>query len=151
MKTLIFKISTIFLMLFCFSISAATSQELKEIKLLPPQKEGGMPLMQALNERQTTRIFTTEKLPPHVLSNLLWAAWGINRSDTGKRTAPSAVNMQEIEIYVALQDGLYLYDALNHVLTPVLPDDLRAATGKQDFVKDVPVNLVYVADFAKMG
>jgi len=85
-----------------------------------------------------------------VLSNLLWAAFGINRPDSGKRTAPTAMNMQEIDIYVATADGLYLYNAKENALEPILSEDIRAATGPQPFVKDAPVNLVFVADFAKM-
>jgi SagB-type dehydrogenase family enzyme len=86
-----------------------------------------------------------------VLSNLLWAAFGINRSDTGKRTAPSAVNRQEIDIYVATADGLYLYEARSQALKLIVSDDIRALTGRQDFVKEAPVNLIYVADFSRMG
>ena len=82
---------------------------------------------------------------------MLWAAFGINRKDSGKHTAPSAVNWQEIDIYAATADGLYIYDAKEHMLKPVLAEDIRAATGKQAFVKDVPVNLIYVADFSRMG
>ena len=107
--------------------------------------------MQALNERKSTRSFSTEKLPTQVLGNLLWAAFGINRPDTGHRTAPSAVNWQEIDIYVATADGLYLYDAKGHALQPVLAGDIRAETGMQPFVKDAPVELVYVADYSRMG
>ena len=125
------------------------SQEQKVIKLLAAQKEGGKPLMQVLNERKSTREFSTEKLPLQVLSNMLWAAWGINRPD-GRRTAPSAVNWQEVDIYVAMEDGLYLYDAKEHVLNPVLAKDIRAATGRQDFVRDVPVNLIFVANLSKI-
>jgi len=105
--------------------------------------------MQVLNERKSTREYSTEKLPPQVLSNMLWAAWGINRSD-GRRTAPSAVNWQEVDMYVAMEEGLYLYDAKEHVLNLVLAKDIRAATGRQDFVKDVPVNLIFVADLSKI-
>jgi len=123
---------------------------MKPIQLPPPKTEGGKPLMQALKERQTMREFSGEKLPPQVLSDLLWAAAGINRAD-GKRTSPTAKNWQEIDIYVAMAEGLYLYDPKKNELTPVLKDDLRAASGKQEFVKDAPVNLVFVADFAKMG
>jgi SagB-type dehydrogenase family enzyme len=125
------------------------SQEQKVIKLPAAQKEGGKPLMQVLNERKSTREYSTEKLPPQVLSNMLWAAWGINRSD-GRRTAPSAVNWQEVDMYVAMEEGLYLYDAKEHVLNLVLAKDIRAATGRQDFVKDVPVNLIFVADLSKI-
>jgi SagB-type dehydrogenase family enzyme len=125
-------------------------KELKPIKLSKPKTDGGMPLMQALKARQSSREFNTKSLPLQVLSNMLWAAWGINRPD-GKRTAPSAMNLQEIDVYVALAEGLYLYDAKANILKPVLSEDIRAMTGGQPFVKDAPVNLVYVADYSKMG
>jgi SagB-type dehydrogenase family enzyme len=89
-------------------------------------------------------------LPIQELSNLLWAAFGINRPESGKRTAPSAMNWQEIDVYVAMPEALYLYDAKTNVLKPVVIKDLREATGRQPFVKDAPLNLVYVADAAKM-
>jgi SagB-type dehydrogenase family enzyme len=127
------------------------AQELKPIDLPSPQTDGGRPLMQALKARHTTREFKAEKLPPQVLANLLWAAFGINRPDTGKRTAPSARNWQEIDLYVATAEGLYVYDAKANRLNPVLAEDVRAATGGQDFVKSAPLNLVYVADLAKTG
>jgi SagB-type dehydrogenase family enzyme len=140
-----------FLSVFILSLNyvSAAGQEPKEIKLLKPQTEGGLPLMQTLKARQSLREFSTDKLPLQVLSNLLWAADGINRPD-GKRTAPSAVNWQNIDIYVALSDGLYLYQPSEHALKAILADDVRAATGKQDFVKEVPVNLIFVADFSKI-
>jgi SagB-type dehydrogenase family enzyme len=129
----------------------AAAQELKPIELPKPQTDGGRPLMQVLKERSTSRDFSSEKLPLPVLSNLLWAAFGVNRPESGKRTAPSALNWQEIDIYVATADGLYVYDAKAHRLNPVLAEDVRAATGTQPYVKDAPVNLVYVADLAKTG
>jgi SagB-type dehydrogenase family enzyme len=107
--------------------------------------------MQVLKDRHSTREFSPEKLPPQVLANLLWAAFGINRPDTGKRTAPSAMNWQEIDIYIATADGLYAYNAQGNKLDPVVAEDVRGATGMQPFVKDAPVNLVYVADLAKTG
>ena len=107
--------------------------------------------MQALRDRHSTREFSPEKLPPQVLANLLWAAFGINRPDSGKRTAPSAMNWQEIDVYIALPEGLYVYDAKGNKLDPILAEDVRAAAGVQPFVKDAPLNLVYVADFAKTG
>jgi nitroreductase len=106
--------------------------------------------MQALKERKSTRAFSSQKLPEQVLSNLLWAAWGTNRPD-GKRTAPSARNRQEIDVYVVVADAAFLYDAKAHALNQVAAGDLRAQTGMQPFVKDAPVNLVYVADTAKTG
>ena len=129
-------------------VTAVPAQELKPISLPAPQTDGGMPLMQALKQRKSGREFSSERIQPQVLSNLLWAAWGINRSD-GKRTAPSAVNRQEIDVYVTLADGLYLYNAKANQLDPVLKEDLRAATGSQPFVAQAPLNLVYVADQSK--
>jgi len=110
-----------------------------------------MPLMEALKARATSREYDSRDLPPQVLSDLLWAAFGVNRPEAGKRTAPSAMNWQETDIYVALRSGLYLYNAVENVLEPVLGEDLREATGMQPFVKDAPVNLVYVADLTRMG
>jgi len=127
------------------------AQELQPIKLTDPQTEGGRPLMEVLKDRQSSRVFSNESLPLQTLSNLLWAAWGINRPESGKRTAPSAVNRQEMDIYVATAKGVFLYDANENVLIPVIEEDIRALTGTQDYVKDAPVNLVYVSDFSKMG
>ena len=150
MKTRLFLAST---MIFMFAISLAFSAEteLKTIQLPKPQTDGGRPLMQVLSERQTSREFSSEKLPEQVLSNLLWAAFGINRADSGKRTAPSAINMQEMDIYAATADGLFLYEAKTHSLKQIVKEDIRAKTGTQPFVKDAPVNLIYVADFSKMS
>lgn len=126
------------------------AQGLQAIKLPAPQTDGGKPLMQVLNMRHTSREFDTAKLPLQVLSNLLWAGFGVNRED-GKRTAPSAMNWQEMDIYVFLEEGTYVYQAKENVLKPVVAGDLRGATGSQPFVGAVPVNLVYIADFAKTG
>ncbi len=133
-----------------FCAAFVCGDDLKPIQLPPPQTEIGKPLMQALKLRQTSRSFDSRSLPRQELSNLLWAADGINRPDSGKRTAPSAMNCQEVDIYVALPEALYLYEAKTHTLVPVVGKDLREATGKQDFVKDAPLNLVYVADWARM-
>jgi nitroreductase len=126
------------------------TQESKPVQLLAPQMEGGKPLMQALKERATARAFSPEKLPDQVLSNLLWAAFGVNRPD-GRRTAPSAANWQEVEIYVVTAGGTFVYEAKTHSLAPIVPEDFRALTGTQAFVKDAPVTLVFVADYARMG
>ena len=126
------------------------AQGLTPIKLPAPKTDGGMPLMQALKARHSEREFGTEKLSPQVLSNLLWAAWGINRPD-GHRTAPSASNKQEIEIYVARPDGAFVWDAKTNTLNPVAAGDLRGATGTQPFPATAALNLVYVADMSKAG
>jgi nitroreductase len=139
-----------FLLLTLVSGAAATGQELSAIKLPAPQTDGGKPLMQALKLRQSAREFGTEKLPLQVVSNLLWAAWGINRPD-GHRTAPSASNKQEIDVYVALPEGAYVYDAQANALNPVAAGDLRAATGTQPFPATAALNLVYVADTSKVA
>ena len=133
------------------SPAACPAQELQPIRLIPPQTDLGRPLMQALKNRSTAREFSSDPLPAQLLSNLLWAAFGINRPDTAKRTAPSARNWQEIDIYVATAQGLYIYDAKAHELAPILREDVRALTGTQPFVKDAPLGLVYVADLAKTG
>lgn len=134
----------LFLLIFT---SAACSQEI--IKLPAPKTEGGMPLMQALNERQSDREFSSRKLSAETLSSLLWAAWGINRPD-GRRTAPSARNLQDIDVYVAMSDGLYLYEPEDHQLRKILNEDIRAATGNQDYVKTAALNLIFVSDLSRL-
>ncbi len=123
----------------------------QDINLPAPDKKGGKTLMQALSERQTTRSFTDETLSQQQLSDLLWAACGINRADQKKRTAPSAMNYQEIDVYVAMQSGLYLYIAENHSLKLIAGKDLRKTTGTQSYVNNAALNLVYVADMGKAG
>jgi SagB-type dehydrogenase family enzyme len=132
-------------------MTSSWAAELLPVKLPPPNLNSGKSLMQSLQARKSSRDFSTKQLPVQVLSNLLWAADGINRPESGRRTAPSAVNWQEIDIYVAMADGLYLYNAKEHVLKMVIKQDLRALTGKQSFVKEAPLNLIYVADFYRMG
>ena len=139
-----------FFLFLIISLSTSLAQDLKPIQLLPPQTEIGKPLMQALKLRQSSRNFDTKPLPLQELSNLLWAADGINRPENGKRTAPSAMNWQEIDIYVMIQNGTYMYDAKSNSLLLITKKDLREATGKQDFVKEAPLNLVYIADEKRM-
>jgi SagB-type dehydrogenase family enzyme len=119
--------------------------------LLPPQTEGGMPLMKALKNRKTSREFSGKDISSQQLSNLLWAACGINRPNEKKRTAPSAMNYQEVDVYIATAKGLFLYNPEKHNLSEILKDDIRDKTGKQDFVKTAPLTLVYVADYSKMA
>jgi len=151
MKTISFPAARLVMTVLLVCPALTSAQELKPIQLLKPQVDGGRPLMQVLQDRSSSREFSTEKLPLQVLSNMLWAAFGVNRQDSGKRTAPSAMNRQEIDIYAATADGLYLYNAKAHTLKPVLAEDIRAATGRQPFVQEAPVNLIYVADFSRMG
>ncbi len=118
------------------------------LELPPPEREGGEPLMRALSRRRSGRAFRATPLSPQVLSNLLWAAFGINRAETSDRTAPSALNAQEIDVYAALAGGLYIYAPKTHTLRLVAEIDARRITGYQDFVDDAPLDLVYVLDRA---
>lgn len=131
-------------------LNVSFAQEFKDIILPEPNKGGGKPLMTALNERCTTREFDSKELSLQQISDLLWAANGINRPDQQKRTAPTAMNDQEIEVYVSLESGIYFYDAITHSLKTVKQGDFRKDMGRQDFVATAPIILVYVADFGKM-
>lgn len=129
---------------------AIPAQESQVVELPKPQMTGGRPLMEVLKDRRCSRAFSSQPLPPQVLSDLLWAACGVNRPD-GRRTAPTAVSSQEIDVYVATAEGLYLFDAEAHALKLVVAEDLRALTGRQAFAADAPVNLVFVADYSRRG
>jgi SagB-type dehydrogenase family enzyme len=131
-------------------VGLITAQELKPVALPTPQTSGGRPLMQVLKERKSVRDFGPEPLSRQTISNLLWAAWGVNRED-GRRTAPSASNRQEIDVYVVMADGAYLYDAQANALKLMAPADLRKLAGTQAYAAGAPVNLIYVADTAKLG
>ncbi|HOO95375.1 MAG TPA: SagB/ThcOx family dehydrogenase [Proteiniphilum sp.] len=119
----------------------------QDLKLPAPERTGGKPLMEALNLRHSTRTFQDKELSLQQLSNLLWAANGFNRDD--KRTAPTANNRQELELYLTTRDALYFYDARNHLLREVKKGDFRGATGAQDFVSKVALNLIFVVDMQK--
>ncbi|MFP4663305.1 MAG: SagB/ThcOx family dehydrogenase [Bacteroidales bacterium] len=122
-----------------------------EITELPePDRSGGMPLMEALDKRQSSREFDDKMLSDQQVSDLLWAAWGINR-ENGKHTAPSSRNKQEMEVYLSTADGLFLYLPEKHALKKIFDKDIRAVTGGQDFVDDAAVNLIFVADYRKAG
>jgi nitroreductase len=121
--------------------------------LLPlpkPRTEGGKPLMQAFKERKSTREFSPRPLSEQQLSDLLWAAFGVNRPD-GHRTAPSTMNLRCTDLYLATADGLFLFDADAHALKLLLKDDLRSATTGQAELRVAPVALIFVADHARMA
>jgi SagB-type dehydrogenase family enzyme len=149
MRARVTLVSLILLASLCIS-QTALGQELSPIRLPPPDTEGGMPLMKALSARQTSRAFLPDSLPVQTLSDLLWAAFGVNRPESGKRTAPSAVNWQDADIYVFMERGAFLYDAPRHELEPVRSGDLRALTGSQPFVRDAPITLVLVSDLSRI-
>ena len=123
--------------------------EAQDIKLPAPNTNGGMPLMEALQKRVTSREFSDKMLSDQQLSDLLWAANGINR-DNGKRTAPSARNCQEIDIYVFTEKGVFLYVPEKNLLKQVVTEDKRKMAARQPFVADAPVLLMFVANYDKM-
>jgi len=138
--------------------ASAPAPDLEPIALLKPQTDGGKSVLAALQERRTIRSISPEKLPPQMLSNLLWAAFGVNRekgpfTQIG-RTAASASNSQEIDLYVVLPEGMYLYEAVPHRLAPVVAGDRRSklgGRGRGGGAATAPVNLIFVADIAKFA
>ncbi|MGE5279123.1 MAG: SagB/ThcOx family dehydrogenase [Deltaproteobacteria bacterium] len=130
--------------------SRASAADPDEITFPAVRTESGRSLMHALADRRSTRAFSPKELASEVLGDLLWAADGVNRRDSGRRTAPSARNMQEIEIYAATARGLYLYDPAGHRLVRVLAEDIRPAVSREGFAQNAPVTLIYVADHRKM-
>jgi SagB-type dehydrogenase family enzyme len=137
--------------LFMLGITGAAGAADETEPLPPPRMEGGMPLMQALQARHSTREFSTRPVPAQMLSDLLWAAGGVNRPESGKRTAPSARDWREIEIYVVTAGGVQLYLPESHALRRVTKRDVRATTGRQDYPGTAPLNLVFVANYQRMA
>jgi SagB-type dehydrogenase family enzyme len=120
------------------------------IPLPAPRRRGGLPLMEALWRRESQREFSPRALRRQLLSDLLWAAAGVNRPGLGGRTAPSALNAQEVVLYVAMPQGLYRYEPAAHTLQRVAAADVRRVTGYQDFVDTAPLDLIFVADHKRM-
>jgi SagB-type dehydrogenase family enzyme len=133
------------------SLRVATGQDPRSLQLGAPNLAGGKPLFECLQERKSTREFAPDRLSIEILSNLFWAAFGVNRPDTDGRTAPSALGMHEIDLYAALPEGVFKYDSRSHQLVFVHKEDVRPLTGDQPFVKDAPLNIVYVADYSRMS
>jgi len=137
---------TIFIFLF---LSVGLFSQPKTKPLLPPVRKGGMPLMEALDKRCSTREFADKELPEQTFSNLLWAAFGINREESDKHTAPSSNNNQEIDIYAVTARGAFKYVPKGHFLEVISDEDFRAACGEQAYVADAALNLVYIADLSR--
>ena len=129
--------------------SVVAAQKDVIIQLPPARAQGGKPLIEALKLRRSVREYADRALPSQVLSDLLWAAFGINRP-SGDRTAPYWRHVMVIDIYAAMADGLWFYDPKRHVLQQRSRVDIRAATGLQDFVASAPLNLIYVAHGERM-
>ena len=130
--------------------TVAVAQGLNPLDLPPPRSEGGKPLMTVLKLRRSTREYSDRLLPPQILSDLLWAAFGVNRPESGDRTAPYWRHIMVIDINVAMANGVWTYEPKAHRLLPYSKDDIRAQTGLQDFVATAPLNLVYVAHGERM-
>ena len=128
----------------------ASGQVLEELPLPAAQTTGGLPLMEALQKRHSAREFRPTALTAQQLADLLWATAGVNRPAEDGRTAPSAMHAQEVDVYVALPQGLYRYEPKRHVLLLMKAEDVRRVTGYQDFVDNAPLDLVYVADHSRM-
>lgn len=149
--TKVCRVSSLWLVLSAFALLSLWAAEPNGEKLPPPRK-GEDAFMKILAKRASSRAFLPTKVfPRELLSDLLWAANGINRPESGKRTAPTAMNWQEIDLYVAMEEGLFLYDPQGHLLVKVKGGDWRAKTGGQPFVAKAPVNLVLVVDEKRMG
>ena len=136
-------------LLALFTGGIMNAQDLKTIKLPAPALKNDKLFMQTVKERKSSREFSEKELSLQDLSNLLWCANGVNRPESGKRTSPSAMNKQDVDIYVVLKEGAYLYEAKNHELLPVVSGDYRKNTGMQPYVGMAPLNLIYVSDIAK--
>ena len=144
------------IMIMCFlAISILNfihAQEIKTIELSPPDTSRGLSVMKALKARASATEFDGEPLRDQDVSDLLWAANGINRPDNGKRTAPSALNAQDIDIYVCREDGMYLYDAKKHALDPIVGGDHRSLiAGRQAFAAKAPVICLMVSDISRFS
>lgn len=139
------------IVMFLMTVSSQVMGERTEmIAFEPPRQTGGIGVLDALKARQSTRSFSNEAIPNALLGDLLWAAFGINRPDSGKRTAPSSFNWQDVDIFVFLPDGVWRYDAEDHGLLLVKKGDHRELAGLQEYVHSAPVSFVYVSDLAKM-
>lgn len=142
------KLFTLTIVLFSV-LTLCYAQVIETIVLPPANKTGGMPLMEALQNRQSQRSFSSKELTQQQLSDLLWAAYGINRPN-GYRTVPSARTWNEFDIYIIKANGWYVYEPQQHALLKMGNDDFRVASAVQEFAHTAPINLVFVADFDRM-
>lgn len=139
-----------FIILFLFLSSALMIAKENIIQLPTPQQNIGKSLMESLALRHSSREFAPDAISLQEISNLLWAAFGYNRPEDKKRTAPSAMNTQEMDIYLVMKDASYLWNPESNTLKLITDGDIREYTGGQDFVKTAPLNIIYVADLSKI-
>jgi hypothetical protein len=135
-----------------YSLQMTRLQGLQTIVLPQPEHDGGKSVLASVLERKTTRTISSKELPIQVISNLLWAAFGVNRDKAGfgkkGRTAPSASNSQEIDLYIALPSGVYIYEATKHSLLPVAEGDFRARSGRRS-AATAPLNIFFIVDITR--
>jgi SagB-type dehydrogenase family enzyme len=143
------KMTGLVVLLMLLTGGIMNAQNFKTIKLPAPALKNDKLFMQTVKERKSSREFSEKELSLQDLSNLLWCANGVNRPESGMRTSPSAMNKQDVDIYVVLKEGVYLYEAKTHELLPVISGDYRKNTGMQPYVSIAPLNLVYVSDLSK--
>lgn len=124
-----------------FSLISAVHAEDVVKKLPAPVVSGGKPLMEAISERKTDRTFSAKEIDDQTLSDILYSAWGVSHG--GKRTIPTAMNKQELNVYVVRADGVWLYDGKENSLQQILTDDIRPFFAEQDYMKNVPLVLLY--------
>ncbi|MCP4455935.1 MAG: SagB/ThcOx family dehydrogenase, partial [Planctomycetes bacterium] len=146
MKAIATPITLCVLIVLLVNGTAPSAQALEPIRLTPPDLSHSKPLMQTLKQRQSTKGFVSKPIPGEMLSNLLWAAIGINRPDSGKRTIATASNCQDMDVYVVFAEGAYVYEAQDHRLNPVLAKDVRALAATQGYAQKAAIQLVYVSD-----
>ncbi|MGE5383843.1 MAG: nitroreductase family protein [Omnitrophica WOR_2 bacterium] len=151
MKRNIYKVIAIITLIMSLFTSKSFSQTDTDISLPSPDRTGGRPLMACLNDRQSSREFSTKELSMQDISNLLWAANGINREKESKHTAPTSMNSQNMEVYIILKDGVYQYDDKANKLKMIQPGNHMKAAGKQDFVEKAMLNVIIVSDMTKLG
>ncbi|MDR3181108.1 MAG: SagB/ThcOx family dehydrogenase [Prevotellaceae bacterium] len=135
------------ILFLCITLCVAATLQAQDINLNAPQRKGGKTVLEALSERRSERVYVKKAMPAQTLSNLLWAANGFNRDD--KRTAPTAMNRQEMELYVVFDDAAYTYDAKKNVLRRVVDGDVRAALGQPNITNEAALSIVMVADLNK--
>ena len=137
--------------IFIFIIIMSTFILAQDIQLPKPLIDGDLKLADAFKNRKTIREFLDKDLSLQEISNILWCANGINREGTNKKTVPTTQGKNEIDVYVFIRTGVYIYLPEQNILKQIFNEDLRSITGKQDFVKNSPLTLIYIADLSKLG
>lgn len=151
MKRNFYRMYAVIALILCIFTQKSMAQDNSLIKLPAPDRSGGKALMACLDQRKSSREFSTKEVSLQELSNLLWAANGINREKDGKHTAPTAMNRQNMELYVMLPGGIYRYDDLGNTIQLVQSGNHMKSAGTQDFVAKSMLNILIVSDMNKLG